>query len=589
MDDATSMSDLASTLVYVESVLNRIEESTRRARQALSPGPLQPHVLKIAQRTVAQVETVTAVMSSVRHDAAVSTRRTVAHTEEVERTAQSAGISVEEPLSAHEAPARPALYPARFGPRARLDALDAHRFGERALLDELRLDAYQGLYNLCALLLIVTLLGSFVASVREHGLRATLPSVMAIREVALSLSIVSAAAAWTLVTHALVSLVATGALGWTALAILHCGAQLGLVVVPCALVVTLPVSPLAGAMTVFGVLTLVLKSHSYVMCNYAMDREARERDGSDDSLPVLSSNEASDSSHMMSALPLSPSRLRSRRATAHESAASPVDSGPAIEKGGGKWPANVTLTGFAYFVAAPTLVYEPRYPRSRKTRWQYVAHKAAEGAIALALAHVVACQHILPILAHSDSTPTNAGVLRGLHVVAGFGFDLMRITVPSILCWLLVAYAFFHAWLNLLAEVLRFADREFFKPFWNATTVSELWRGWNTPVHNFALRHVVVEMREYVGASRNASVVTAFVISAIAHEVIFSVSFHTLRPYFLLGMLAQLPLQHFGKELVGRRRGNFLVWMSIFLGQPLLELLYMREWFQTEKMRVSCS
>jgi sterol O-acyltransferase len=74
------------------------------------------------------------------------------------------------------------------------------------------------------------------------------------------------------------------------------------------------------------------------------------------------------------------------------------------------------------------------------------------------------------------------------------------------------------------------------------------------------------------------AVFATFLISAVAHEIIFSVAFKTARPWFFLGMLAQLPLMACSQLLRGSRRGNFLVWWSLFSGQPLLELLYVREY-----------
>jgi hypothetical protein len=52
-------------------------------------------------------------------------------------------------------------------------------------------------------------------------------------------------------------------------------------------------------------------------------------------------------------------------------------------------------------------------------------------------------------------------------------------------------------------------------------------------------------------------------------------------------MLAQLPLAACGKSLRNTRRGNFLVWLSIFVGQPLLEMLYVREWYIAQA-KVAC-
>lgn len=44
---------------------------------------------------------------------------------------------------------------------------------------------------------------------------------------------------------------------------------------------------------------------------------------------------------------------------------------------------------------------------------------------------------------------------------------------------------------------------------------------------------------------------------------------------------SQIPLIHLSRRFRGRRRGNMIVWLSLFMGQPLLEILYFREWFAT--------
>ena len=42
-------------------------------------------------------------------------------------------------------------------------------------------------------------------------------------------------------------------------------------------------------------------------------------------------------------------------------------------------------------------------------------------------------------------------------------FDMMKLAVPSLVVWLLGFYSLFHCYMNVLAEVLRFADRSFYQ------------------------------------------------------------------------------------------------------------------------------
>ncbi len=68
-----------------------------------------------------------------------------------------------------------------------------------------------------------------------------------------------------------------------------------------------------------------------------------------------------------------------------------------------------------------------------------------------------------------------------------------------------------------------------------------------------------------------------FFVSALLHELILGCAFRTLRPYFFGAMLLQLPLITLSHLVRGPRAGNAFVWLSLWLGQPLLHLLYARD------------
>jgi hypothetical protein len=85
------------------------------------------------------------------------------------------------------------------------------------------------------------------------------------------------------------------------------------------------------------------------------------------------------------------------------------------------YPDNITLRDFLYFAAAPTLVYEPCYPRNLVIRPAYVAEKGflAVGLI-LAGAYMVTNQ-FKPVLQHiNEMDPFDA---------------ILQLTVPSTLIW----------------------------------------------------------------------------------------------------------------------------------------------------------
>ena len=76
---------------------------------------------------------------------------------------------------------------------------------------------------------------------------------------------------------------------------------------------------------------------------------------------------------------------------------------------------------------APTLVYEPKFPRTRERRWRYIASKLLEMAVCGAGQYIVLRQFMLPVL-HKEEV--EQGTLPFLGNVA---FDMMKRAYGS--CW----------------------------------------------------------------------------------------------------------------------------------------------------------
>ncbi|KAH0629039.1 hypothetical protein JD844_010793 [Phrynosoma platyrhinos] len=63
-------------------------------------------------------------------------------------------------------------------------------------------------------------------------------------------------------------------------------------------------------------------------------------------------------------------------------------------------------------------------------------------------------------------------------------------TLPGIYVMLMICFSFFHCWLNAFAEMLRFADRTFYKDWWNSTSYSVFYRTWNVVVHDWLYYYI---------------------------------------------------------------------------------------------------
>lgn len=71
----------------------------------------------------------------------------------------------------------------------------------------------------------------------------------------------------------------------------------------------------------------------------------------------------------------------------------------------------------------------------------------------------------------------------------------LKLSVPAAYVWLSIFYGFFHSYMNFWAELTYFGDRRFYEDWWNAGNLSEYWRKWNHPIHNFLIRHIYYPLR----------------------------------------------------------------------------------------------
>ncbi|KAK0157832.1 hypothetical protein PV328_011522, partial [Microctonus aethiopoides] len=155
---------------------------------------------------------------------------------------------------------------------------------------------------------------------------------------------------------------------------------------------------------------------------------------------------------------------------------------------------------------------------------------------------------------------------------------LLKLAIPNHLMWLCFFYLFFHSYLNLMGELLYFADRNFYSDWWNANNIDTFWRTWNMAVHRWAVRHLYIPIVE-MGYGKTTAGVVVFFISAFFHEYVVSVPLKTFKIWAFLGMMGQIPLSYVSKYVekqFGARWGNIVVWSSLIIGQPLCIMVHRR-------------
>ena len=238
------------------------------------------------------------------------------------------------------------------------------------------------------------------------------------------------------------------------------------------------------------------------------------------------------------------------------------------------YPHNLTWSNLFYFCVAPTLCYQLNYPRSPRVRKTVVTTLLIRLVMVLALILFVVEQHMKPSL-------EEAMVPMKEFDISAVLFRFLQLTIPSTYVWLLGFYLFFHLWLNLIAELTRFGDREFYLDWWNARTIDEYWRTWNLPVHHWMIRHLYYPSIR-LGVSKKFAVYIAFFFSAVMHEFIISIPFQRISFHAFLGMLLQAPLVPLTRKMNtffnNPSIGNFFFWMTFcIIGQPIGIIMYYYE------------
>ncbi|KAI0131633.1 MBOAT, membrane-bound O-acyltransferase family-domain-containing protein [Hypoxylon sp. NC0597] len=241
------------------------------------------------------------------------------------------------------------------------------------------------------------------------------------------------------------------------------------------------------------------------------------------------------------------------------------------------YPQNITMANLTYFWWAPTLVYQPVYPRSDKIRWVFVLKRLGEVVCLSVFIWFCSAQYAAPVLWNSLDKIEHLDLVSIIE-------RLLKLSTISLIIWLAGFFALFQSALNALAEIMRFGDRFFYDDWWNSAGLGDYWRLWNKPVYQFMKRHV---FRPLIGRgwSMKLASVAVFFVSAVLHELLVGIPTKNIIGVAFMGMMVQIPLiwstRTFEKMKGpnGRLIGNCIFWVSFtVLGQPFAALVYFYAW-----------
>ncbi|XP_049951169.1 sterol O-acyltransferase 2-like [Schistocerca serialis cubense] len=225
---------------------------------------------------------------------------------------------------------------------------------------------------------------------------------------------------------------------------------------------------------------------------------------------------------------------------------------------------------FVYFMFAPALVYRDSYPRTKEIRWKVALWHLTEVFGVIFFISFLFERSLVPMFRNFGKQQLSPKAM----VVAIFGS-----MVPSLTVMLSVFYCILHAWMNAFAEITRFADRMFYKDWWNVNSYGAYYRKWNVVVHDWLYTYVYKDLSELLGGKRRTlAILAVFSLSAIVHEYILTFMFGFCYPMLFMAF----EVFSVGLMFVSRDRlpgSNLLMWLFFTIGTGLLISLYMMEWF----------
>lgn len=230
------------------------------------------------------------------------------------------------------------------------------------------------------------------------------------------------------------------------------------------------------------------------------------------------------------------------------------------------------LSNYLYFLFCPTLLYRDNYPRTPYIRWQYVVKNFAQFLGCLFFVYFVLVTLCIPVFKNMSKQPFNTKTLV---------LSIFHATLPGTFVLLLSFFALLHCWLNAFAEMLRFADRMFYKDWWNSTSFSNYYRTWNVVVHDWLYYYVYKDLLWLLKKRFRSGVMLAvFLISASVHEYALTLSLGYFYPvmfclFAIFGVLFNFMLNDKWTSPVW----NVMVWTFLFIGQGIQLCLYSQEWY----------
>uniref|UniRef100_T1J8F2 O-acyltransferase n=1 Tax=Strigamia maritima TaxID=126957 RepID=T1J8F2_STRMM len=227
------------------------------------------------------------------------------------------------------------------------------------------------------------------------------------------------------------------------------------------------------------------------------------------------------------------------------------------------------MSKYLYFLFVPTLIYRDEYPRTSHIRVKFVLMNFCQVIACIFYISVVLIDHFLVFHDFGLNTCTKTRVIQAI----------VSAMVPGTILFFCANFLLLHSWMNAFAEMLRFADRQFYTDWWNSYNFAEYYRTWNIVVHDWLYTYVFRDLALLLPKNRLVPLSSVFIISSIVHDYIMTFTFRVFMPVFLIMFGGIGGLLFFVPHKGSKQNGKIFFWTGVIIGTSIMTSLYSIEWY----------
>ena len=168
-----------------------------------------------------------------------------------------------------------------------------------------------------------------------------------------------------------------------------------------------------------------------------------------------------------------------------------------------------SFSHYLYYHFAPVIIYRDFYPQSTTPiNWKRV--------LTLSI-HFVGTIYLSCVIVRHLVIPQFSRIGKEAFSMSDIGYSILIGYWTGIILQFCLGYGFFHCWMNIWAELLRFGDRRFYYDWWTVSNSADFFRKWNLVIGDFIFECGYLPLMAMT-KNRYISGLVVYIISAIIHD-----------------------------------------------------------------------